>query len=219
LEQIRQCSVKSEEGVIILLHQIIASFGKAQNVQHEDGKLNSKTSVRPWEANFVKSYIQPALADLPNSVKRQRAAMQKDKLESVNVIQAILYEKSQTTNDRSKILSLPQFWCPRENIAIDGIEAKIGSKKFKDHCPFLLHFLKEDVVFHELLHLPTLLELATFLIKNFSRRLEVRETDSMKIDKFISKMEQTEREYVTPLVNVFLSVLKNLQVHLFSYNQ
>jgi len=75
LRQISDCLRKSENEAILLLHQIIARFDRVRHIQG-DWRLNTKASVRKWEEEFVKYYVQPCLADLENFVGRQRIAVQ-----------------------------------------------------------------------------------------------------------------------------------------------
>jgi hypothetical protein len=218
LKQISDCLGKSENDVIVLMHQIISRLATLRYIDG-DWRLNIKTKVRTWEAEFVKQYIKPALGNLEIDIVRQRTAVSDDKEEATTVLNEIIYEKSPATNDRSNILSLAQFWRPRENIRVEGIESKIGSKRLKDHCPFLLKILQEEPIFRELAQLPKLIELARFFIKNYSRQLEVRDTDQMTVKKFVSKMDSNDRKYVTPLIQTFFKTLNNLKTELFAFDQ
>ena len=60
-------------------------------------------------------------------------------------MQDIIFEPAETTDDRSKILTLSQFWQPREQIVVERIESKTGGPtKFKQHCPVVFHLLQEE---------------------------------------------------------------------------
>ena len=210
LKQIAECLGQSENEAIVLLHQIIQSLGKLKHVQG-NWLLNTKQSVAPWELIFVKTYIQPDLRSLENSVSRHRTAIQEDKEEASNVLQEIIYEKSQATDDKSKVLGLTQFWRPRENISIAGLETKIGAPRFKVHCSFLKRLLDAEITFREITHFPKLIELASFLVHNYSRQMEIRETE-LTISRFVNKMSTSDRKYVMPLINIYLSVVKNIRL-------
>jgi hypothetical protein len=67
--------------------------------------------------------------------------------------------------------------------------------------------------------LPKLIELARFFIKNYSRQLEVGDTDQMTVKKFVSKMDSNDRKYVTPLIQTFFKTLNNLKTELFAFDQ
>ena len=215
LKQISDCLGKSENDAIVLLHQVISRLGKVRCIGG-DWRLDQKAKVKTWEVEFVKQYIKPAHGCLENDIVRQRTAVSDDKEEAATVLNEIIYEKSAATVDRSKVLDLPQFWMPRENIRVEGIESKIGSKRLKDHCPFLLKILQKENIFRELAQLPKLIELARFVTKNYSRQLEVRDTDAMTVKRFVSNMDPNDRRYVLPLIDTFLATLNNLKTQLFA---
>jgi hypothetical protein len=218
LRQIAECLGESENEALVILHEIIQSLGKPCKVP-ADLLLNTKQSVSSWESIFVRTYIKPALKALENSVSKHQIAVQEDKKEAPNVLQEILFEKSQTTNDKSKILCLPKFWRPRENISIAGIETKLGAKRLKDHCPFLNRLIKDEITFQEITHLPKLLELSAFLVQNYGCQIEVHEASEQSIAKFISNMSDTDRKYIKPLVEIYLSMINKLKQKLFANNQ
>ena len=219
LRQISECLGKSENDVIVFLHQIIEGFGKI-NYEQGDWKLSTKASVRTWENSFVKSFVQPVLQKLETDIARQRLAVQEDKEEATSVLQEILMERNETTNDRSKILSLTQFWSPRDNVTVERIESKVGgAERLKQRCPLLAHLLKEEMFIAELAHLPQLLELGRFMVGNYNRKLEASETDKMSIKQFLlQEMDISDRKYVRPLVDVYLTVLSKLKINLFTFN-
>lgn len=120
LKQISDCLGKSENDVIILLHHIIERCSKMKFVEG-NWNLNTKTTTRLWESKFVKEFLDPALRILDTSLASHQVAVKEDTEEASCVLQDILFEPPGTTNDRSKILSLPQFWFPRTNISIDRL--------------------------------------------------------------------------------------------------
>jgi hypothetical protein len=109
LKQIADCLGKSENDVVILLHQIINGFEKKEPCSGL-WILNKKEMTRLWEKEFFKKYIEPALLQLEADVARHRVVVKEDRDEASSVLFNILYELRATTKDRSKILSLPQFW-------------------------------------------------------------------------------------------------------------
>ena len=215
LRQISDCLGKSENDAIVLLHHIIKSFSEVEQAEGE-GDLTSKDSVKIWENVFVQNYIQPALADLDEAVTEHQNLVKEDSEESTNELQDIIFQKYGTIDDRAKILSLPQFWIPRENITIERIEPKVGgAEKLKEKCPFLAHLLNEEPVLEQLVHLPRLIELTSFLVKNFNRQFDAVEANQMSIAEFVNQhMDPNDRKYTKPLIALFLSVLTKLRLQL-----
>ncbi len=220
LKQIADCLGKSESDAIVLMHQLISRLATPPNIDSRDWTLKTKAQVRMWEAEFVKQCIQPVLANLEIDIVRQKTAESKDKEEAMTVLTEILNVTSPTTNNRSNVLSLAQFWRPREkNVRIEGLELKVGSNCLKDHCPFLLKILQEEPNFCELARLPKLIQLAQFFIKNYNRQLNVEDMDKMTVDKFLNEMDVNDQRFVTPLIQTFLAALTNLKTELFALDQ
>ena len=68
--------------------------------------------------------------------------------------------------------------------------------------------------------MPQLIELVQFLVTNFSRQLELGEADRMSIVEFTSqKMDPADRRYAKPLIEQFLSVLKNVKQGIFGFGK
>lgn len=120
LRQISDCLGKSENDVIVLLHQIlhqiIQAFGKENKTS---GDLSTKAAVKQWEVQFVRQYVQPALASLDEDVRRLEVAQAEDAEDVTNELDSILKEKKSAREAGRRIESLQQFWFPRENITID----------------------------------------------------------------------------------------------------
>ena len=75
-------------------------------------------------------------------------------------------------------------------------------------------------ILQELSNLPQLIELVQFLFKNYNRELEMGEADQMNIAEFTSqKMDFADRKYANPLIEKFLSVLKNCKQELFAFGE
>ena len=218
LRQISDCLGKSENDVIILLHQIIQSFSLDNK---SSGNLASKTTVKPWEVQFVQQYIQPALTSLDEDIRRLEVTMTEDADDVTNELDDILKEKKSTFQPGMKIESLQQFWFPRDNITIDRIESKVGGiLELKKKCPFLAHLLKEEQALAEVVHLPKLVELSKFLIQKFNRQIEATDADKLTIVKFINQfMDADERKFVEPLIQLFLNLLIKLKQNIFNFNQ
>ena len=218
LRQISDCLGKSENDVIILLHQIIQSFSLDNK---SSGNLASKTTVKPWEVQFVQQYIQPALTSLDEDIRRLEVTMTEDADDVTNELNDILKEKKSSFQPGMKIESLQQFWFPRDNITIDRIESKVGGiLELKKKCPFLAHLLKEEQALAEVVHLPKLVELSKFLIQKFNRQIEATDADKLTIVKFINQfMDADERKFVEPLIQLFLNLLIKLKQNIFNFNQ
>ncbi len=149
LRQISECLGRSEDDVVVLLHQIIENLAKF-NYSPGQSTLNTKDAVRTWEKDFCRSYFRPAVSDLDTSLVRHRTAVKEDKEEASNVLLDIIHEPPATLTNRSEILSLPQIWQPRMEITLDRLESKLGGPaKFKELCPVLFHLVKEEMVLKE----------------------------------------------------------------------
>ena len=217
LTQIANGLGKGEDDAIVLLHQVIVGL-KGGAGDRGDWRLSTKATVKPWENEFAQTCIRPVLARLETDLGRHTDAVKQDKEEATSVLQDILFEKKPDVCDRKRILDLPQLWTPREAITVEGIKAKIGQDKMKTNCPFFNKIFEEETIFRELKRLPSLLELARFVVKNYNRRPEVRDADSVTIETFLSRMDENsrDREVVGPLVDAFLLTLGNLKNDLYN---
>ena len=220
LRHISESLGRSESDAIILLHQIVESFGKAKATSQGHWVLGAKQTTRDWENEFFKNYIDPALKNLDQDVARHRVAVKEDKEEASSVLQGILFEDAKVCHDRAKILSLPQIWFPRENVTLERIESKVGGpEKFKQNCPVLFHLLRNENVLKRLCFLPQLLRLADFMVTNFNRKLESAWTDETSVNAFLqNSLEYSDQKFVKPLVKVYFSVLNQVKAELFGHN-
>jgi hypothetical protein len=222
LRQIADCLGRSENDAIVLLHSIISSFGHGGgNAAGGQWLLTQKNVTREWEKTFSEQFIRPVLAQLDAEVARHHLAVKEDKEQASSILQDIIFEPARTSEDRSKVLSLPQFWQPREEIVVERIEAKIGgSAKFKQNCPVLFHLLQEELVLKELFHLPKLLEFARYMTSNFNRKLETVEMDKINVKTFLLKhVPAGDEAYLKPMVKTFFDVFQRLQLKLFAHGQ
>ena len=219
LRQISDCLGKSENDVIILLHRLIISF--CEDKSNSSGALPSKEAVRNWEGEFVKRYIQPGLAQLEDNIRHFEAAAAADADDVANELEEILQGKPDAAVDEGQsVLKLPQFWIPRDNLTIDRIESKVGgAKELMENCPFLAHFLKEEHLLSELVHLPRLIELSKFLVRTYNRQLEAAVTDKMTILEFLNRhMEANDRNCFQPIIELYLEILARQKQNLFNFN-
>ena len=75
------------------------------------------------------------------------------------------------------------------------------------------------MILQELSHLPRLLNLARFLVSNFNRQLEVVEADGLTVIEFLhQRLDIHDRNYIKPLVDLFMVVLNKLKLKLFEFN-
>jgi hypothetical protein len=134
-------------------------------------------------------------------------------------LQNILNPNYKTTDDPAKILSLAQFWSPQDNITVEKIEGKVGgTKKLKEKCPFVAHLLREKDVLEQLIHLPNLIELNSFLIENYKMQFYKAESEQISIAEFVKRhVDQNDKRYITLLISLFLSVLKELKLKLRTF--
>jgi hypothetical protein len=107
LRQISACLGRSEDDIIVLLHQIIEAFA-VLNYQQGQYTFIAKASVRAWEKDFASRYIQPALKDLDIILARHRTAVKEDKEEASNALLDIIHEQPGELTNRAELLSLPQ---------------------------------------------------------------------------------------------------------------
>jgi hypothetical protein len=222
LRQIADCLGRSENDAIVLLHSIISSLGRrGGNAGGGQWLLNQKNVTREWEKAFFEQFIRPAVAQLDAEVARHHLAVKEDKEQACSILQDIIFEPAGASEDRSKVLSLSQFWQPREEIVVERIEAKIGgSAKFKQNCPVLFHLLQEELVLKELYHLPKLLELARYMTSKFNRQLETVEMDKINVKMFLLKhVPSGDQSYLKLLVKTFFDVFQRLHLKLFAHGQ
>ena len=153
LTQISECLGKNTTEAIILLHQVIKNFAEFQSPPLS--ALNSKDSVKQWETEFARTYIEPARLSLDQVAACHALAIKENAEESANALQDILKEEDQpsvfpegqTSNDLANMFGLTQFWRPWENICIERIISKVGNEqKLKEKCPFLFHLLLKEQV-------------------------------------------------------------------------
>ena len=214
---------RCEDDVIVLLHQIVDSFAKQTTTTATLwSTLDSKAAVRQWEKEFVRQFIRPALADLDIKLAAHETAVKEDKRQVSNVLLDILFEEPivSLTTDISQLLSLPQLWQPSsETITIARLESKLGgAERFKDCCPILFHLVKEELRLREVVHLPELLQLARFMVANFSRKFEPAETAEVTVEQFLMQhCGPSDRDWVLPLVGTFFAVFHRLKAVLFSF--
>jgi hypothetical protein len=107
LRQISACLGRSEDDIIVLLHQIIEAFA-VLNYQQGQYTFNAKASVRAWEKDFASRYIQPAVRDLDIILAWHRIAVKEDKEEASNALLDIIHEQPGELTDRAELLSMPQ---------------------------------------------------------------------------------------------------------------
>jgi hypothetical protein len=226
LRQIADCLGRSENDAIVLLHSIIRGLGDgSRDAAGGQWLLDQKNTAREWEKTFCQQIIKPALAQLDLEVARHHLALKEDKKFKeqayCSILQDIIFEPAGSSEDRSKVLSLPQFWQPREEIVVERIEAKVGgSAEFKQNCPVLFHLLQEELVLKELCHLPKLLELARYMTSKFNRQLETVEMDKINVKMFLLKHVPTgDQAYLKPLVMTFFDVFQRLHLKLFAHGQ
>ena len=94
-----------------------------------------------------------------------------------------------------------------------------GAERFKDCCPILFHLVKEELRLREVVHLPELLQLARFMVANFSRKFEPAETAEVTVEQFLMQhCGPSDRDWVLPLVGTFFAVFHRLKAILFSFN-
>lgn len=214
--QISGCLGKSEDDVIVLMHQIIAAMRSPPNIRGH-WEFSSKESVTKWEVEFVKVCIMPWLKRLDTDLARHRVAVKDDKEEAASVLQDILYEKNPLTTDDTKhdVLNLTQFWTPRENVTVEGIKSKIGAERMKALCPFFNRIYEDELIFRELARLPKLLELTRFVIKKYNRKVEASDANDVTVDKFLGKMNPYDRKILKPLVDTLLEGVEKLKNKLY----
>ena len=145
LTQISECLGKNTTDAIILLHQVIINLDEFQRPHL--AALNSKDSVKQWETEFSKTFIEPARLGLDDVTARHTLAIKEDAEEAANALQDILHEEDQPLQDSTNMISLTQFWRPWDNICVERIVAKVGNEeKLKQNCPFLSQLLQNEQV-------------------------------------------------------------------------
>jgi hypothetical protein len=83
----------------------------------------------------------------------------------------------------------------------------------------LFHLVKEEPVLRELAYLHQLLQLATFITANFSRRFETGEVNSLSVEAFlVTHCAAEDRLRLEPLVKTFFAVLNRLKGQLYAFN-
>ena len=78
--------------------------------------------------------------------------------------------------------------------------------------------MTEELRLEEVVHLPVLLQLAHFMVNNFSRKFEPAETAGVTVEQFLVKhCESSDRKWVLPLVKTFFVVFHRLKAMLFNF--
>ncbi|XP_077980164.1 E3 ubiquitin-protein ligase rnf213-alpha-like [Glandiceps talaboti] len=198
LRLLSRATGKSVDDAAVMIHMILDGMltVKPKGHQQFNPLLSSKKCRQNWEDTFTKTYINPVIEGISQSLPQANRHIHNDKRLGNNPLLKLLYEVDPPSEQLrlESMYNIPTVWRYRSRVTIEhlthALQENMASKKSKRKYRILQQFLDREHTLRAIKYLPDVVQLQQLLIDKYHRNIDIHEATNLKIGRFLRELPQ-----------------------------